>query len=82
LETETNYLRDLLNQCLEHAREAKADYASARTQLGESDAQFQAGKALAYYEVLSLAVHQLRAFGLNPASYGFPQDFDVERELL
>ena len=76
------YLRDVLTELLDQAREAKANYAERRTQSGEDAAQFEAGRALAFYEVVSLLVQQLDAFSIDRESVGLARDLDIDRELL
>lgn len=73
-----NYLRDVLPTLLEAAREAKADSVAKRTQLGEGAAQFESGRALAYYEVCSMLVAQLDAFGIDRTALGIPDGLDVD----
>ncbi len=77
-----NYLHDVLGHVLEKAREAKADHLATRTQDGQEEAQFEAGRAMAYYEVSSHLLDQLDAFGIARARVGVAADFDAERELL
>lgn len=76
------YLQDVLGEFLEHARGARADYLERRSQAGEVAAQFEAGRALAYYEVVSHALAQLQAFGIDRRRVGVSADLNVERELL
>lgn len=80
--TYQRYITDVLHELLDNAREAKADYASKRTQSGESDALFEAGRALAYYEAASLLVGQLEAFGIPRSDVGLPEALDLDAELL
>jgi hypothetical protein len=54
--------------------------AAARSGSGGAD-QFEAGRAMAWYEVASLIQQQAVAFGLSPSQVGFG-DFDAERDLL
>lgn len=77
-----DYIRDTLRELLENAREAKADYASKRTQSGEPDALFEAGRALGYYEAVSLLVNQLEAFGISRSEVGLPDSLNLDAELL
>lgn len=77
-----NYLRDTIESILDSAREARADYASKATQSGVDSAQFEAGRALAYYEVAATMISQLRAFEIPLENVGLPTEFDVEKELL
>lgn len=76
------YLTDVLHELLDNAREAKADYAAKRTQSGEADALFEAGRALAYYESASLLVSQLEAFGIPRSDVGLSEALNLDAELL
>ena len=67
---------------LSRARDARARYEESRTQRGEEASQFDAGRALAFYEVVSHMVNQVDGFGIDRESVGLPLDLDVERELL
>ena len=73
---------DVLQELLNNAREAKADYASKRTQSSESDSLFEAGRALAYYEAASLLVSQLDAFGIPRSDVGLSETLNIDAELL
>ncbi len=77
-----NYLRDVLSSLLENAMEAKADYAAKRTLGGDGAAQFEAGHALAYYEVISLLVKELDKFAIPRADVGLDPGLDVDAQLL
>jgi hypothetical protein len=77
-----NFGRDTLAELLELARETKADAAEARTQRGALSDRFIEGRALAYYDAVSIFIKQLRAFNIPLASVGLSEDFDVERDLL
>lgn len=77
-----NYLRDTIESILDAAREARADYASKSTQSGADTAQFEEGRALAYYEVAATMISQLKAFDIPLEDVGLPTEFDVEKELL
>jgi hypothetical protein len=43
--------------------------------------QFEAGRAIAWYEVVSLVLQQAAAFGMSPSQVGL-SEFDAERDLL
>jgi hypothetical protein len=58
-ETARNYLRDLGYLVREYAEEAKAE--AAKYKVG-SEADFQSGRLMAYYEVASLMKSQAEAF--------------------
>ena len=77
-----HYLRDVLYNLLERGRKAGARYAQQRAAAGEEGAQFQAGVAMGYYEVLSHMLGQLDAFGIDRSTLGVPNDLDLEGELL
>jgi hypothetical protein len=76
------YLSEVLEELFDMARVAKADYAAARTQRGDTNSLFEAGRALAFYESFDLLVTQLDAFAISRESVGLAADLDVERELL
>jgi hypothetical protein len=76
-----NYLRDVLTEILASAREAKADCAAQKTQVGSDKAQFEVGRALAYYEVLSLLVGELEKFDISRREVGLDPAFDVDMLL-
>lgn len=76
------YIRDVLHELLGRAREAKADYASKRTQADESDALFEAGRALGYYEVVSLLVSQLDVFAIPRSDVDLSDTLDIDTEFL
>jgi hypothetical protein len=76
---EQNYLRDVFSELLERAREAKTRARVAGE--GECTREFEQGRALGYYEVLSTMLHQLDAFGIAREGVGVATDLDIEREL-
>jgi hypothetical protein len=77
-----DYVRDLLGLLLARAKEAKSrcEAARAKGQAGVSD--FECGRALAYYEVLSTLINQLETFGITRRQAGLDDDLDVDKELL
>lgn len=77
-----SYLRDTLSALLESAMQAKADYAAKGTQRGDGAAQFEAGHALAYYEVIALLVKELDRFAIPRADVGLDPGLDVDAQLL
>ena len=79
MSTAENYLRDLVPLLLERAKEAKRQAINA---VDPNDGNFLAGRRVAYYEVVATVVGQLDAFGLSRTSFGVPDDFDPERDLL
>jgi hypothetical protein len=78
--TAENYLRDVIPMLLERAREAKRQATSQS--VAKADGQFLAGRREAYYEVIATLIGQLDAFGMPRSTFGVPNDFDPERELL
>lgn len=79
---ETNYLRDVLAELLERAREARNESVRAKTSGRHDDSAFHAGKCQGYYETLSVLAQQLDAFGIDRESVGLPTDLNLEAELL
>lgn len=77
-----HYIRDVLHELLDRAREAKAAYAAKRTQSDASDGLFEAGRAFGYYEAVSLLVSQLDAFEIPRADVGFSETLDIDTDLL
>ena len=77
-----NYLNDVLATVIATAREAKADLSAVRTQSGRDVGAFEAGRAQAYYEVCSLLVSQLAAFGIERRRVGLDEQLDVDELLL
>jgi hypothetical protein len=77
MSVEANYLRDLGYELREAALEAKnrAAKASAETK------DFEAGRAFAYYEVLSLMQQQAEVFELPLAKLAL-DGLDADRDLL
>jgi hypothetical protein len=75
------YLRDVLSDLFARAREARE---SARQEAAKApgDAGFEAGRLQGYYEVLSVLVGQLDAFGIPRSSVGVPDILSLEKELL
>lgn len=80
--TTAHYLRDVFPELLKRAQEARVSYHTRRDQGGEDAAQFEAGRAVAWYEAISYMVQQLDAFGIDRESIGVSGDLDIERELL
>lgn len=77
-DTHRHYLLDLGTLLRDHGLAAAKDKREAAA--GE-DAAFHAGRAFAYYEVLSLMADQARAFGLPPADLGL-EGLDPDAALL
>lgn len=73
-----HYLRDVLPELLSRARTAREESRRAVS----ADPGFAAGRAQAYYEVVSHLLGQLQAFGIDRAAVGIDQQLDVERDLL
>ena len=77
-DTHANYLRDLGFLLREQAIAAKDASVAAR---GTEDAAYEAGRAMAYYEVMSLLVSQAEAFQLTSEDLRL-DGFDADEELL
>ena len=73
-----NYLRDLGYLLRERALEAKAGFHTA-TEGSAKD--FQGGRYMAYYEVISVMLSQAEAFGISPDSLAL-LGIDPERDLV
>jgi hypothetical protein len=76
---ERNYLRDVLPQLLELAREAKR---KGRELEKTSQGDFYAGRRVAFYEVMATITGQLDAFGISKAELGLPEHLNVDIEVL
>ena len=74
--TEANYLKDLV-LLLREAATASVERHQAAEPL---DREYQSGRAMAYYEVLSLIELQELAFGMEPGT--LLGDFSPDRDLL
>jgi hypothetical protein len=72
-----HYLLDLGRYVREAGIDARADMESA----SDDDRQFQQGRRMAYYEVLSLMQQQATAFDLPPRDLSL-DGFDADRDLL
>ena len=72
-----NYLLDLGRELREAGRTAKTNLESAT----DDDRQFQQGRRMAYYEVLSLMQQQAAAFNLPLRDLSL-DGFDADRDLL
>lgn len=82
MHTTENYLRDIMQLLLESARDAKARRDSSRSSDDRQQAAFEDGRAMAYYEVVSTMLEQLKAFRIPRRSVGVPEAFDPDRDLL
>jgi hypothetical protein len=71
-----NYLYDVLPQLLERARQARAE--APRNSADE----FAAGRAMAYYEVLSYLLSELESFGIQRSAVRIDPELDVDRDFL
>lgn len=71
------YLKDLSSFLKGMARDARAKFEVA----SPGDRDFASGRAMAFYEVLSLMQQQAVAFDLPPEVVGLG-DIDIDRELL
>lgn len=72
-----HYVRDLLHLLIERAREARASR-DAPSSVSEG---FEAGRHMAYYEMVSTALGNLKSFGLSPSQFDVTEDFSPDREL-
>ncbi len=77
-DTHRNFLADCGYLLREDALAAKAAHVKAR---GTDDAAYEAGRAMAYYEVITLLIAQAEAFGL-PVEDLRLDGLDPDRELL
>jgi hypothetical protein len=77
-DTAENYLRDLGCLLRERAFEAKGEFHAAAEGSGKD---FQGGRYMAYYEVISIILSQANAFGISPDKLAL-QGIDAERDLL
>ena len=77
-----HYLRDVIQMLMENAREAKSRRDSSRTSGDREKAAFEEGRAVAYYEVVSMVLNQLDVFGIPRNTLGVPATFNADRELL
>jgi regulator of protease activity HflC (stomatin/prohibitin superfamily) len=75
--TAKNYLRDLVKLLKE---EALASKISAKEAKGGSNSDFESGRLMAYYEVVSLIQQQANAFGIDLADL-FIKDIDPDTDL-
>jgi hypothetical protein len=73
-----NYLFDLAYQLRDKALQAKKAHAAAK---GTEDEAFQAGRSLAYYEVMSLLISQAESFQL-PIKDLHLEGLNPDRDLL
>ena len=74
--TAENYLFDVIPELVERASAARAEARQKPT----AD-EFAAGRALAYYEVVSYLLAQLEAFGIDRKAVRVDPGFDADREL-
>ena len=77
-ETHSNYLRDLGNLLREAAVDARRRHQEAA---GSENESFEAGRSMAYYEVVSLLIDQAVAFEIPTEVLGL-SGFDPDRDLL
>ncbi len=73
-----NYLFDLGYHLRERAMEAKS---ARKTAEGTDSEEFQSGRWMAYYEVMSLLVSQAESFEM-PVEDLHLEGFDADRDLL
>lgn len=77
---ERYYLSDVLDLLLERAREARGRHASLA--LDPVAREFEAGRVMAYYEVLSTLIDQLGVFEIPPATVKWDAQLNLEADLL
>jgi hypothetical protein len=77
-EMAVNYLLDLGMLLKKDALEARAKAAASK---GTDAYEFDSGRALAYYEVISLMQQQAAGFGLPLEALSLA-DVDVDRDLI
>ena len=75
------YLTAVIGELIKLARDAKVLHADKKASVGEVGAQVETGRALAYYEIISLLLEQLDSFGIARDTIGLDPQFDVD-ELL
>jgi hypothetical protein len=76
-----HYVTDVLFELVHRARAAR-EAVRVGEESGRSDrAEFEAGRAFAYYEVVSYMLQQLESFQLPRGHYDVPDAFDPD-ELL
>jgi hypothetical protein len=75
-----NLLRDVLAALIDRAREAKA--AVGQSAPDTYEAGFAAGRAAAYYEVVSHVINQAEAFDVPRSAVGLPVGYSAEQDLL
>lgn len=63
--TMTYFVRDFYNILYERAQAAKSEADEAQKGDSQEERAFAAGRALAYYEVVSLFINQATSFDLN-----------------
>lgn len=76
-----HYVRDVLFELVHRARAARGAVRAGK-ESGRSGAEFEAGRAFAYYEVVSYMLQQLDAFQLPRGHYDVPDTFDPDELLL
>jgi hypothetical protein len=80
-ETHRHYLRDLGYLIRERAEESAQAAKAARQGPDAALADFEAGRRLAYYEVVSLMLGQAETFGVSAEDLAMA-GFDPDRDLL
>jgi hypothetical protein len=74
------YLSDALKILIERAQDARR-LSNQMRRASSPDASFEAGRALAYYEVISMLLNHAPTFGLT--THEIPElGFDADKELL
>jgi len=76
-----HYVRDVLFELVYRARAAREAVRAGEESGGSGQPEYEAGRAFAYYEVVSYMLQQLEAFQLPRGHYDVPDTFDPD-ELL
>ena len=76
-----HYVRDVLFELVQRARAAREAVRAGKEAGGSGRAEYEAGRAFAYYEVVSFMLQQLEAFQLPRGHYDVPDTFNPD-ELL
>ena len=76
-----HYVRDVLFELIHRARAARETVRANKDSGDTARAEFEAGRAFAYYEVVSYMLQQLQSFELSRGRYDVPDTLDPD-ELL
>ena len=75
-----DYVRDALTALILELQKASTESAH-RKEKDDPDSNYYAGRAMAYYEVVSYLLQQMDAFQLERSDYGVPVAFSPEDHL-